>query len=205
MKKFLLKIFHSAVSGFQNGFGYSKSWGLFSLFSIAELITPYLTWKKMKTWQKVMCIVSSIGTLMTVASFIFPPAKLFDIHLWETVATSFYSLSQVSTWKEAAIIALATIPGLVLHKIGVNLGGGNKFNYNGTDDATGKTFAIPMLGLKVPRLNFDTRVIIAVVSIGLFFTFKTKLTEERMRPEIGYLDNYFKQVPNVYTGLINIT
>lgn len=161
MKKFLLKILHSAVSGWQNGAGYGKHWGLFSLFSLAELITPYLTWKKMKTWQKVMCILSSIGTLMTVASFIFPPAKLLDIHLWETVATSFYSLSQVSTWKEAAIILLATYPGLVLHKIGVNIGGGNKWNYNGTDNVTGAT--VKIAGVNVPRLTFNNRIIIALI------------------------------------------
>lgn len=195
MKKFLLKIFHTAVSGFQNGAGYGKHWGLFSLFSILEIATPYFTWKGMKRWQKVMCIISTIGSLMTIASFIFPPAALLDIHLWETVTTSFYSFSQVSTLKEGIIIALATIPGLVLHKIGVNILGGSKWNYNGTDDVTGKTFSIPSLGMKIPRLTFNNHLIIAAISIGLFFGFKSKL-EVKPLP-VRYTTHIKSQYPDL--------
>jgi hypothetical protein len=89
-----------------------------------------------------------------------------DIHLKTTLESAFYSgFCAVSGFTTLAACVLAAYPGVILQKIAINLLSGLAWNAEKTDDETGKTYGIPSLGIKVPRLNFTTRIILATISI----------------------------------------
>lgn len=68
-----------------------------------------------------------------------------DIHFWEEFKTGGITFAFFLGGWDFWLIISHVYPALILHKGFVNLGGGHRFFYYGTNDATGKTFNIPFL------------------------------------------------------------
>jgi hypothetical protein len=70
-------------------------------------------------------------------------------------------------------------PALILHKGLINKGSGLSFFATATDDSTGKTYGIPLLGLKIKRSGNKFRLTLAAISLiaaALIFIFGWKLS-----------------------------
>lgn len=176
MLLFTLLILFRALAGWQNGLGYAKKLKLSYFFYAlqAVLLLGASLWI-MKIhgpgWQSV------VGCLLLIVSFAAAIAvdlvfkKEFtgtwaDIHFWEMFKTGGVTLAALFINSDLIPIALSVYPGLILHKAGVNLPLGLSFFYHGTDDATGATFSIPLLGWKIKRMGTRGRIIIAVASVA---------------------------------------
>ena len=107
---------------------------------------------------------------------IIPKSKFSDIHYWtwssQTTITGTQTITtQDKWWKNIWWQLLAVSPSAFLQKVFINIIPGNKWNYSGTDDVTGKTWSMKIFGkkIKVPRLgNMKVKLIIAVVCVGTF-------------------------------------
>ena len=122
--------------------------------------TSFLNWLSLG-WL----LVGLIGTIWVEDSFsnwlnIFPK----DIHLGELLATTGVLLAWVSIGGNLIYILASVYPSLLIHKGLINLGSGLRFWDHRTDDRSGKTFKIPLLGIKVPRLPLNARISLAVIS-----------------------------------------
>jgi hypothetical protein len=92
-------------------------------------------------------------------------SKLKDIHLWENFVTGGFMLFLALTGHNLLMLAFSVYPALILHKGLINLGSGLSFFDETTDDSTGKTYGIPLLGIKVKRSSTKMRLILAGLSI----------------------------------------
>lgn len=176
MLLFSLLILFRALAGWQNGLGYAgKIKASFFLYVLlAVLCAGGAAW--LGVVQKASWI-SFVACLLFALSFISALAihRIFigefkgnyaDIHFWEIFKTGGVTLAALAINSDLIPIALSVYPGLLLHKAGVNLPLGLGFFYHGTDDATGATFSIPLLGWKVKRLSKRGRIIIAAASVA---------------------------------------
>lgn len=91
--------------------------------------------------------------------------KYKDIHLWENFVTGGFVIWMSLSGYNILLICCSVYPALILHKGLINMGSGLKFLDHATDDPTGKTYGIPLLGIKVPRMNTKMRLIFACLSI----------------------------------------
>jgi len=179
MMEFIYLFLYRALSGAQNGAGYARESLLRKVITILLLIAGLLPiaaavwlWPT-GNWVVtgiivVCCLATDVGVLGVEDSFnnewnILPR----DIHLWELVATSGVTIAVIALNGNLLYIIAHLYPALLLHKGFVNIGSGKGFWYHGTDDATGKTFAIPLLGIKIPRLSLRGRQILAIASLFL--------------------------------------
>lgn len=72
-------------------------------------------------------------------------------------------------------LLLMVSPAVFLQKLGVNLAGGNKWNYQGTDVASGAYYSV--VGVKVPRLlagNMYARLLLAIACTTILILKKKK-------------------------------
>lgn len=166
-----------ALSGLQNGLGYGRRQLARAIISILMLLNvaalsiylhllPLLPWQH---WLALCCLlISAIGTLGVEDNFS-ARLQLFrqDIHFWELLATGGVTLACILMGLDLIGIACSIYPGLILHKGFVNTCSGLNWWYHGTDDATGKTFNVPLLGIRIPRMTLRLRIIFAAVSILL--------------------------------------
>jgi hypothetical protein len=150
-----------------------------SLFVSAPKRRKRARWTRWVSWA-----LLAASTLLLLHSF-FPVALapiLLDVHLWAYVSPALSTLTMlIDTWPkrsglpwwQCAALALSVYPGGVLFKGLVNIGTGQPFltGHEVTDDPTGKTFGIPSMGLKIPRLSSGwVRLTLAMLSIGLILT-----------------------------------
>lgn len=99
--------------------------------------------------------------------------KYADIHLWEDLLTGGYGVYLVLSGFNILMIACAMYPALILHKGLINIGSNQSFFASATDDATGKTYGIPLLGIKIKRSSTTFRVVLALLSlVGAFLVLK---------------------------------
>ena len=175
MIPFLYLTIFRALSGLQNGLGYGQRQLYRVIISIIMLIdivslTVYLHLLNLFPWQHWMALcclmISAIGTFGVEDNFsIRLNLCKRDIHLWELLATGGVTLASILMGLDIIGIACSIYPGLILHKGFVNVCSGLSWWYHGTDDTTGKTFNVPTLGIRVPRLSVKGRVILACVSM----------------------------------------
>ncbi|WP_143473331.1 hypothetical protein [Flavilitoribacter nigricans] len=175
MIEFLYLFLFRALSGAQNGFGYAKK-SVYRVITsglmVAVLAGSLFCWLQSapesywKAGTVILVIISIVGTIGVEDSFN-PNYQILpkDIHLWEMLATGGITLAWMALGGNLISIAASIYPGLILHKGFINLGSGQKWWYAGTDDRTGKTFSIPLLNIKVPRLGTMGRISIAVASV----------------------------------------
>lgn len=174
MLEFIYLILFRWLSGAQNGLGYGKHNALRIATSVAMLAILAATGVSfffqvdtpIAITAAALVVVSMIGAAGVEDAFneginFFPK----DIHLFEILATGGVTIAWAVAGGNLVSILCATYPGLIVHKGFINLGSGLNFFYHGTDDATGRTFSIPLLGIKVPRLSQRGRIIAALVSV----------------------------------------
>lgn len=88
-----------------------------------------------------------------------------DLHFWELLIQPAFMVLAVLAGADVIYVAASVYPGLILHKGFVNIPDGNSFWYYGTDDATGKTFNLPILNIRIPRNTLAVRLYLAGASI----------------------------------------
>lgn len=172
--EFLFLFLYRALSGGQNGLGYAQSKWMWvatlvmMIFMASGLV--YSSHNPSDNWMPwhfvaITCFaVALISALMVHLSFVIKH-RYFDIHFWESVTTGLATIAVVFAGADLILVACAVYPGLIFHKGFVNIGGGLNFFDNQTDDPSGKTFNIPLLGIRIPRSGSFTRLSIAVVSL----------------------------------------
>lgn len=167
---------YRTLSGVQNGLGYAKRNGWLAIVScllIAGAMLPaWIMWPQAtalaKTGAALGTIISMVGAFGVYDSFsdsfkVLPK----DVHFWELLATSGVMMCWIALGGDLIQIAAHVYPALLLHKGAVNIGSRLPFWGNRTDDPTGATYNIPLLGIRIPRFGVTQRKLFAVVSFLL--------------------------------------
>lgn len=180
MIEFIYLFLFRSLSGAQNGFGYARQQNgrrittfLMELILIGTAFVFLRGDASPVWWQMIFILGGLVISLLGVAGVegSFDPEwnLLFDdVHFWEVLATGGVTISWVAAGGNLVTIAASVYPALILHKGFVNIGSRKSFFYHGTDDHTGKTYSIPILGWKIPRLSTSWRITLAVASIAAF-------------------------------------
>lgn len=207
MFEFIFLSLFRTISGIQNGLGYARykkartvtSWIM--MISLAGLAGWYFFQQK-PNWHvlvALVCIIASIVGTEGVEDYFNDNYQILpkDAHFWELIATGGITIAW--TWMGGNIftIAASIYPALILHKAAINIIPRWKemkwkafafFLDHATDDPTGETFSIPLLGWKVKRLSVKGRLLLAGVSlVGMMIVsiMHLKLTLFDLLPWIG--------------------
>lgn len=186
---YLLFIAHRLLSGCRNGFLYSKrdqsavmvaaAMSVLLLLSAAKLSFidnwSFLN-QALQDWLSLGCVVVSLASAWLAFGYVGDSTNKYikDLHLWTLLEqTALAGVYLFGAGKLSIILLLATAvyPSVVLQKIAINTLSGVAWNYNGTDDPSGKYYNIPSLGIRIPRESFNLRIILALVSILTFLFF----------------------------------
>lgn len=174
----MLPFMYRIASGYQNAFGYAGMTRARVMMSTVMVITcgviiaAALVGQKMPAWYIVatclLCCVAIASAIGVEDSFndsyqFFPP----DVHLYETLTTASLTLAICTAGGNILLVASSVYPGLIIHKAVINYSFNLPWHYHGTDDKTGKTYGIPLLGIVVFRSSFAFRVTAAVISLAL--------------------------------------
>lgn len=188
MIEFIFLFLYRTLSGIQNGIGYAlpnpikgpgestnpplNRWlGILSVsLAIVAYLPVFLSASQVPDVLKVLAVLGSTISLFGVLGVWDNFTSVFnrfvnDIHFWELLATGGVTLCWVALGGNIYLIAAHVYPALLLHKGAVNMGSGLPFWDTRTNDATGKTFSVPLLNINIPRLGLRGRQIIAAVSI----------------------------------------
>jgi hypothetical protein len=156
------------MSGIVSYFGYSHRVLGLVLMSILMIGFPLLT----MNWNLffiIFFVVNAITIIMKMVSFDvdlgLSNLKYKDIHLWESLVTGGYVMYLMLIGHNILLLMCSVYPALILHKGFINLGCKLTFFAEATDDPTGKTYGIPLLGIKVKRSSTKFRLIAAGVSL----------------------------------------
>jgi len=173
--EFIYLFLFRVISGLQNGLGYARAHTWRTAVSYLLVITAFLPVLVILPGKPTVliligaiagAIISALGAYGVEDSFNEKVKRLpKDIHLWEMLATGGVVISVTIMGGNIILILASIYPALIIHKGLINTFSGFSWWYHGTDDVTGKTFTIPLLGLSVPRLNVSARKTIAVLSI----------------------------------------
>ncbi len=184
MEFWYLFIFRAA-SGIQNGLGYANYKLTRTIVSVVLIIILVVTAIQFLLiggvdWLSVVAfigVVISIVGIWGVEDSFDPDYRWFptDIHLWELLATGGISVAWVAMGGNIYLIIASVYPSLLLHKAAINIiprlakmpwrEAIRYFFDHQTDDATGKTFRIPLLNISIPRLSLRGRKILAGISL----------------------------------------
>lgn len=191
---YFLFILHRALSGWRNGTFYTRlsiretAWPrllatvvMFALVATIYLSTGVITPDWLPVGRDVQYPLVVLAYAATLASTVLCarhhlfPAPWNDLHFFTLAEQSLLAgamIVAVPTLDMLVVLALSVYPSVFLQKVGVNLSGGAPWYYNGTDDPTGKTYALPIFGWKVPRLTTQYgKLILAIVSTILYFCY----------------------------------
>lgn len=165
---FLYPFIQRIMSGAASYFGYSHKVAGMLFITIMMCLYPFLT--SHHSWFFVLFYIVNIITVgMKFISFDDSITgwlkKYKDIHLWESLVTGGYIVFLTFTGYNILLLICSVYPALIIHKGLINLGSKLSFFAEATDDATGKTYGIPLLGIKVPRSSTKIRLIAAGISI----------------------------------------
>jgi hypothetical protein len=167
--EFILAFIHRSLSGAQSMFGYKKNEIGFLLTSLIMCIYPLL-FPEIGVIFYLYVLVNVMIVYMKIISFkMFPDLtfmkKYSDIHLWEELVTGGFVLYMTLLHYNIFLLMCSVYPALLLHKGFINIGNNLPFFSSKTDDPTGKTFGIPLLGLKIRRSGTTLRIFLAIVSL----------------------------------------
>lgn len=165
---FLIAFIQRILSGAASYFGYSKQIVGLIIVSALMIALPFLV--PNNHWIFIAFLIVNLLTVgMKAISFIRNIkgwiAKYEDIHFWEDLVTGGFILYLTLTGHNIIMLICSVYPSLIIHKGLINLGNGLPFFSNVSDDATGKTYSIPLLGIKINRSSTKFRVIAAGISI----------------------------------------
>lgn len=170
---FVITFLQRILSGYQSYFGYSKkSIGLI-LLSVVLSILPLLNYHD-SYWFYGFLVINAIVIFMKAISFNILNFKSLDkfkdIHLWENFVTGFYFafiVFQLFSWKNLILACCSVYPALIIHKGLINTGNNLNFFDSATDDVSGKTYGILLLGIKIKRSSTTFRMVASIASIIL--------------------------------------
>ncbi len=163
---FLLPFFQRILSGCQNAFGYSSNKLLMFIVSLCLILYPFLTFQHTLLFYSYLTI-NLLVVSAKYLSFNRKLGKFGDIHFWENLTTGGYFLFMILSNHNIVLLILSVYPALILHKGFINLGSNQHFLYEGTDDVSGKTYNLPLLGIKINRSSLKFRLLAASISIVL--------------------------------------
>lgn len=169
MLDFVYSFVQRVLSGTQNMYGYSKKKGMFLFLSIVMLFFPLITYQPTIIFL-IFFIINAFDVYMKAASFNLLPymgflKKYRDIHFWENLVTGGYSVFLVLAHFNILYMLCSVYPALIIHKGLINKGSGLPFFATATDDGTGKTYGIPLLGIKIKRSGNVLRLTFAAISL----------------------------------------
>lgn len=173
---FVTAFLQRVLSGLQSYFGYSKKSTGLTAITLLMMLFPLITvfFKTSIVLFGIFMIVNAVVLFMKMISF--EPDKFIalkkykDIHLWENFVTGgFFVYLAILAFNIKSIVLLccSVYPALILHKGLINLGSGQNFFASATDDASGKTYGIPLLNIKIQRSSTKFRLFAAVGSLIL--------------------------------------
>lgn len=173
--EFLYLFLYRSMSGLQNGLGYAgKRRGrraVSCLLALAAFL-PSLCLLPSKPAAIVLLatlggsVISALGAIGVEDSFDTRMRLLpTDVHLWEMLATGGVMISVTAIGGNLLLILASVYPALIIHKGLINTFSGLPWWDVRTDDATGKTFSIPLLNLRIPRMGLRGRQVVAVLSL----------------------------------------
>jgi hypothetical protein len=183
LESFLYPFLQRVISGLQNMYGYEKNKNLLLgagwVLALFPLIFFTYSWLYLAYF-----IVNLFVVYMKTASFkLHPNLTLFkkfqDIHLWENFVTGGIVLYLALANFNILLIICSVYPALILHKGLINIGSKLPFFATATDDETGKTYGIPLLGIKIKRSGNKVRLTLAAISLiaaALIFIFGWNLS-----------------------------
>lgn len=197
MTEFIFLFLYRVLAGAHNSLGYEKQWRmmynvetLLCLMALAGVwIFPNLHaphWTVIPTafmlglaFMAILAVGDSFDERYNIV-----PA---DVHFYEMGKTGLVILAWMLGNGDLIGICASVYPGLIIHKGLINLGTNQSFFYYGTDDASGRTFSIPILGIKVRRAPQWMRFVLAGISIvGLILAMKWKI-EVRLFDLLAFL------------------
>ena len=195
---FIIAIVFRTLSGFQNGAGYGqRTWALFSI-TFVMILACWLMAYLLPGIPRVLFLVSMLASGLIM--YLLHDRKFYKwVHTVETILTGSFILALllVSFWP----VVFAHFIGMTGHKVGVNVLKGDPWNYNGTNDKSGKTWNVPVLDsligkrilapwirnkkfslwhtipkeYNIPRLSFNIRLVLAALSlVGFLLWIKLK-------------------------------
>lgn len=169
MLTFLLLFVQRVLSGTVNGAGYGQRGDLVLFFSAMHLGATaaccVLLPDEPARWIMLLPTAALHLKAAVFLNFRFPWKPANDIHLLETITVSVPMLLVCLSGNSVCLAAASVYPALLLHKGFINWGGGTSFWNEATDDATGKTWGLPSLGIAIPRTGNRFRVAMAAVSV----------------------------------------
>lgn len=178
MLEFLFAFAYRVISGAQIKYGYQKSAEGMAATTCAMLFMGGLVLVTTLVNSELSIYIRCAAALFAFAAMVsaiavrdsFDPGdRLFpkDVHLYETITTGALVVAMCLAGHNIIMVAASVYPALILHKALINSAFGKPWTYHGTDDKTGKTFGIPLLGIKIPRNSLGLRVALALGSIAL--------------------------------------
>ena len=172
---FIYLFLFRVLSGLQNGLGYAQNRYrlVVSILLIVCSFIPLLFTTKLYGLVGLGILISVAGGVGVENSF---SEKISwipkGIHFWETLATAGVLLACVFASQNILLIACSVYPALIIHKGFINYFSGLAFFEVRTDDPTGKTFSIPLIGKVVTRGGNIWRLLLVFFSLILaVFTF----------------------------------
>lgn len=168
MVSFLAPYLQRILSGAASFFGYSKRTVGLWIISLIMMAFPLIVVQY--NWFFVLFMIVNVITIaMKAFSFDNTTTGFFkeyrDIHLWEDLVTGGFMVYMSLTGFNILLLICSVYPSLIIHKGLINLGNNLSFFAKATDDPTGKTYSIPLLGIKVPRSTTKMRLIFAGLSL----------------------------------------
>ena len=150
-----------ALSGVQNAFYYAKLEMLARVWAL--VLIAYIAWM-LDGWY----VISAAGVVFAYLSF---EGKLWkgSIHLVEGFKTGLPIVAYFVSGGNLVDIFLSTYPGLVLHKMAINWGSGQKILSDVTDDPTGRSYSF--------TVSMEWKGVVSLIHI-LWFKAK-KLADDR--------------------------
>lgn len=161
-------ILSRASSGILNGGFYSKTILIGISGYVLTTIFTFLSIKQSNIRSKICLFLSLLSISFVLASFLFPPFILGDIHLWTLLTQTFqvgamFFENPKKWWR---LILLVT-PAVFFQKFFVNILGGNKWYYQGTNVSSGKYYTI-FNKVRIPRIfsgNMYFRLVMTIISL----------------------------------------
>lgn len=164
-KSWLFPFAFRVLSGIQNAFGYAlrRARLVITTFAMLGLVILKSREFNINIVALLFLAVSAISSIVLTTHFLGFVAV--DVHLVELIITSSFSLAMLAGGDDIGLLIASVYPGLILHKIFINLGSSQKWSHWGTDDKTGRTTGYPSLGIKIPRFGLWMRAALAAGSL----------------------------------------
>ena len=166
---FLYPFLQRILSGLQSMFGYDKSKNGLIIVGLALCLFPLMMFQSWWVFFLYLVINILVVYMKTTSFKLIPKLTVFqkyqDIHLWENFVTGGIVVYMILAGFNILLIMCSVYPALIIHKGLINIGSKLSFFATTTDDASGKTYGIPVLGIKIKRSGNKVRLTLAAISL----------------------------------------